>query len=582
MTIDPHRRIVEMVEGAAVVSVAGSPGDSAGVWRAPEPTANDPCDDLGPSDASEAGADLKAVQRCAGFDHSDTDNGKRLREHFGRDLCVMAQSGVSGGAYLVWAGTHWDQPGGEAKVNIIVQQLGGRIALEAEYLAFTPQELEAVNTAAAFAPNDESKPAKVARDAAEGAKKALASRKAARWRFAVTSKNSGRCKAMVEMAAPHLRRAPDDFNADAYLVATLTHTLRFVREEDPGSAETPVYVGRVDAQPGHAREDYLTGVIPVAYDKKAVSKKWLAFLARCMPDPATLRTVQQYCGTGLFGFALQYVMFHHGFGANGKSVFLETITRLLGETFAVGMGAESVAGGGERAAGGPSPDIERLFGKRMVRVLELAEGKPVQEDLVKRLTGGEAFPVRTLFKGYYEFRNRATPHMSGNGFPKIDGTDNGIWRRMLVVHWSVTIPEEERRELEEMVRDLLTEGPGILNWIIDGAVDFLSHGLVVAPSIRDATAKYRDDMDPVGRFAAACVRVKPGASVGAAMMYQAYQNWCHAAAQSVVLQTRFGREMAKRFTKDRGKTYSYLDCELHDVPAAPDGGGASWTDGYGG
>ena len=123
-SIDPHRRIVEMVEGASPVA--------------------DPCDDLGPSDASAAGADPKVVELCASLDHSDTDNGKRLREHFGRDLCVMAQSEVAGGAYLVWCGTHWDRPSGEARAQMLAQQLGGRIAQEAEYLAPTPDERAAI------------------------------------------------------------------------------------------------------------------------------------------------------------------------------------------------------------------------------------------------------------------------------------------------------------------------------------------------------------------------------------------------------------------------------------------------------
>jgi putative DNA primase/helicase len=578
-SVDPHKRIADMIEGAAVSSHSGvrQPPDEGGG----EP---DPCDSLGPSDAGDSGADPKVVELCARFDHSDTDNGKRLREHFGRDLCVMAQSGVSGGAYLVWGGTHWDQPSGEAMAQIVAQQLGGRIAQEAEYLRHTPDELAAVKAAEGIDPEDGGKDAKALLSRANDARKALARRKAARRSFAVTSKNTARCDNMLKMAAPHLRRSPDDFNADAFLAATLTHTLRFIRgEEDPGSAEAPIYKSRVEVISGHRREDLLTGVIPYPYEPKAVPKKWLAFLARCMPDAVKLRTVQQYCGTALFGFNLQYLMFHHGFGANGKSVFLETLTRLLGESFAIGLPAESISGGGERAAGGPSPDIERLFGKRMVRVLELAEGKALQEDLVKRLTGGEAFPVRTLFKGFYEFKNRATPHMSGNGFPRIDGTDNGIWRRMLVVHWSVTIPKEERRDLEEMVADLLTEGPGILNWLIAGALDFLAHGLVVAPDIEKATESYREDMDPIGRFVADCVEVEPGQSVGARAMYMAYVNWSAANALRPRAETKFGLEMKKRFTRDEKRTRSYLDCRLHDVPAAPDsGGGTSWPEGYGG
>ena len=44
-----------------------------------------------------------------------------------------------------------------------------------------------------------------------------------------------------------------------------------------------------------------------------------------MPDKNIRRTVQQYCGTGLLGVLLQRLMFHHGFGANGKSVFISVL-----------------------------------------------------------------------------------------------------------------------------------------------------------------------------------------------------------------------------------------------------------------
>ena len=87
----------------------------------------DACDDLGPSDSENSGADPTVVARCASFDHSDTDNGKRLIEHFGRDLLVMAQSGVAGGDWLAWGDTHWDQAGGLAHAVVPLVGAGPQI-----------------------------------------------------------------------------------------------------------------------------------------------------------------------------------------------------------------------------------------------------------------------------------------------------------------------------------------------------------------------------------------------------------------------------------------------------------------------
>jgi putative DNA primase/helicase len=314
--------------------------------------------------------------------------------------------------------------------------------------------------------------------------------------------------------------------------------------------------------------------VPHNYDPKAKAPKWQAFLDRCLPEPEKRRTVQSFTGAGLLGDSLQRLMFHYGLGANGKSIFLETVTRVLGDSFAIGLPPESIVGGGDRNAGGASPDLARLFGKRMVRVLELPEGKALNEDLIKRLTGGERFPVRTLFKGYFEFENKAKPHMSGNAFPRVDGTDAGIWRRLLVVHWKQTIPVGERREFKDLLGDFLAEGPGILNWLIEGARDFLENGLYVAPEIESATDQWHAESDPIGEFFKDCVVDVPeaeNATLTPSEAYAAYVAWSGYNAKHVKTQTKFGSEMVKRYRREQSNGRRYVNCGLRNVPTMASG-----------
>ncbi|RVU13149.1 DNA primase family protein [Methylobacterium oryzihabitans] len=549
-----------------------------------EPSTDDVEEGDAPSGSGLDNVDGSVVERCAGLDHSDTDNGLRLRLHFGRDLSVMAQEGTPGGDWLAWCGTHWDLAGGASGARMIAQRLGDRIGLEAAYLGHTPDETKAIRAGKAAsrkAAEDRTDEDREAIERKSKAEKALDQRRSRRRAFGVTSKNKGRFEAALECAAPHLRRAPDRFNPARLTFATLTHTLRFSRrlDEEANDALDPeayaaaprVYRVSLHAAPGHERDDWITAVVPTAYDPDAVAPRWEAFLAEMLPDADKRRTVQQFAGVGLLAIPVQRVMFHYGLGANGKSVFLEVLCRLLGPGLAVGLPRESLVGGSERAAGAASPDIVRLYGKRLVRVTELKADVPVQEDLIKRLTGGEAIPARTLFKGFFEFQNFATPHMSGNGFPTIDGTDNGIWRRMLVVHWDQTLPEERQRDFEEFVSEFVTEeGPGILNWLIAGARDFLLNGLSVATSIRDATGEYREEMDPIGEFVTACVVQAQGYKVQANDMYQAYMSWSLANAKRVRSQTKFGRTLKQRFEKSsiNGCVY-YMNCDLQNVPARP-------------
>src|SRR5262249_35859529 len=154
-------------------------------------------------------------------------------------------------------------------------------------------------------------------------------------------------------------------------------------------------------------------------------------------------------------------------------------------------------------------------GKRFLRVPEIKGDAPVQEDLIKRITGGEQITARTLFKGYVDFQNKAKPHMSGNAYPRIDGTDHGIWRRILVMHWTETIAAEEQRNFEDVVCELTAEAPAILNWLIAGALDYLNAGFYVANDVKAATQDYRDEMDTVGQFIRDHVEVVEGSTVQA-------------------------------------------------------------------
>lgn len=526
-------------------------------------------------DGDKANPDV--VKFCAGLDHSDTDNGVRLLKHFGSDLVVMAQDEVSAGAWLSWTGTHWDLANGFALAKVTAQRLGSRIMMEAAHLEATPQEKRHIEAAEALVGRKRSElndDQKAVLGAGEAAEAALAKRRQRRRAFAITSKNKARMDAALDCAAPRLRRSPDRFNVDTHRIACLTHTLVFEREPDPECPDPDAvrWIARCVAKEGHRRDDWITAVVPQPYDKTATAPRWRKFLADMLVDEAKRRTVQQFTGLGLLGIPIQHLMFHYGLGANGKSVFLETVSRVLGPSLAVGLPRESIVGGTERGSGGASPDIARLFGKRFVRIIEVAGNQALQEDMIKRLTGGEMISVRALYKGYFEFQNFAKAHMSGNDFPRVDGQDNGIWRRILVVHWDQTIPEEERGDFEEVVsRFVREEGAGILNWMIEGVLDYLVNGLVIADAVRNDTKEYRDDMDPVGEFLRACVKDDPTQRVQAHTMYEAYVSWSLANAKRAVSQTRFGKRVKASFErKEIGGRLFYMNCDLHDVPARPE------------
>lgn len=522
------------------------------------------------------------VKECAELDTSDTDNGKRLLAHFGDYLAVLAMDGAVGGDWLNWVGTHWDMSGGLAGAQELAKIVGDRIMLESAFVAETPEEKTAIDAAEAHGYDREklNRPFLRADDFPPNVRMALKafrahqSRVGKRTTFGVTSKNAGRVEAMLKMAASELRKPPEEYNPDPLIVATKSHTLEFAKTLDLECPDPDVdrYTVELKVIEGHRRNDWRTASVPVEWrGLDAPAPGWNTFLERCLPNEDKRRTVQQIAGLGLLGASPQKVMFHYGAGANGKSVFLETIARVLGPGLMVGLPRESLIGAGDRSVGGASPDLVRLYGKTMVRILEVPGDEPLQEDLIKRLTGGEPFPVRTLFKGYFEFQNVATPHMSGNGLPTISGTDNGIWRRMLLVHWDQIIPDNEQREFEDMVAQLVREdGPGILAWLAAGALDYLSNGLFVADDVRAQTDAYHEEMDPIGEFLANCVRAAPGQKIQASDLYKAYVRWSEANAKRPRTVTKFGRTLKDKYRKStlNGRNY-YEDIETYDLPPSP-------------
>lgn len=558
-----------------------------------ETLANDDGGDDDPPDNSDVSEET--FRYCAELDQSDVDNGKRLLAYFGRDLLVRQEDDVEAGQILAWTGTHWDLSGGAALAHLIGQKVGNLIKLEAEYIDFYPAEARAVAAGEAAAKElktieSDSDDARARIEALTelvlAAKKTRASRsrrRADRRKWGVSTKNAGRISNMIKCAAPHLRRPPDAFNADPLKVATLTHTLTFVPIRDDENPEPdgdrPLVdraSGRVqyrlEARRGHDRDDMLTAVIPYAYDPKATCPDFNVFLDLFQPEPEKRRTVQSFAGMSLTAQPVQRVMLHTGTGGNGKSVFLEVLARVFGDGLAVGLPSESVSGQVQNNPSAPTPDIARCYAKRYLRIAELPKDAPLKADTIKKLTGGERWPVRTMYKGYFEFKPTAKPHMSGNDEPKFDGADGGMRRRLVIVKWSVTLPEEKHRDFEEVVSEIVSGGSGILNWLIAGALDFLNSGLMISDDVAATTAAHFSEMDPCQQFIDAHVRADVGGpGVPARDMYQGFLRFVEANGMAKMHETRFGRTMKKKLNRDDSKrVHVYTDVALHDVPQSVD------------
>jgi putative DNA primase/helicase len=159
--------------------------------------------------------------------------------------------------------------------------------------------------------------------------------------------------------------------------------------------------------------------------------------------------------------------------------------------------------GKSRSAGQATPDLAILPGVRMLRTSEPEKNSKLAEAMVKLVTGGEPIQARHLNRDFFKFYPQFKLTISGNYRPTISGADEGIWRRLRLVPFDVTIPKEER---DIHLADKLRARPrGILNRLLDGLRLWCDKRLIEPEDVAKATAEYRSDSDAFGRFAATCL-----------------------------------------------------------------------------
>lgn len=368
-------------------------------------------------------------------------------------------------------------------------------------------------------------------------------KRAALGEHAAKSESNGRIRAMLERARAEL--GPDGvpitrplaaFDADRWLLPLLNGTLEL----------------RTGTLRDHRREDRCRQLVPIAFDRDAECPRWLAFLDRILGGDADLLAfVQRAVGYSLTGdTGEQCLFFLHGRGANGKSTFLEVVRRLIGD-YARQADFNTIA---ERRSDGPRNDVARLVGARLVTASELGEGKRLNEELVKSLTGGDAIVARFLHQEHFEFTPQFKLWIAANHKPVIRGTDDGIWRRVRLIPFEVQIPPEERDP--NLLDALLEELPGILLWALVGCLHWQQQGLPMPKVVADATAAYREESDVMGAWLSECCVVGAGYQAKSSDLYGNYKAWAQTGSEYVMSQTAFGRRL-----QERG----------HDVKRAGDG-----------
>lgn len=344
-------------------------------------------------------------------------------------------------------------------------------------------------------------------EAAQVADEAVRKRMAA---FATQSQNTSKLKSAIENA----QSEPD-------VAVSLSHL-----DADP--LLLGVQNGVVDLRNGKFRKsrkrDLITKTCGCEYVQGADCPRWMELLRQIFDDDHELTIYAQrligYCLTGLTGEHLLFAIL--GPGASGKSTFLETIAAVLGE-YSANIQTDSLMAG-PRRAGGASEDIARLVGIRFLTTTETTEGSRFNQALIKDFTGGDRMTARFLYKGSFEYVPHFKLLIRGNHRPRFDGEDSGMARRIRLLPFYHPIPPSDRDK--DLLRKPRAELPGILNWAIDGCLQWLSHGLGEPRAVVHATTDYILAMDILGQCLSDRFQQVDGHVTPFARIYAVYEVWC--------------------------------------------------------
>ena len=244
------------------------------------------------------------------------------------------------------------------------------------------------------------------------------------------------------------------------------------------------------------RSDFLTYQLPFEYDPQAKAPIFEAYLNKVLPDKERQKVLAEYLGFvfikhGSNRLKEEKALILYGTGANGKSVFFEVVSALLG--------AENTSNYSLQSLTNDNGYFRAKLANKLVNYGSEINSK-LESSLFKQLVSGEPVEARLPYGQPFILKQYAKLIFNSNELPKdVEHTD-AYFRRFLIIPFDITIPPQEQ-DKQLHIKIIEKELSGVFNWVMDGLNRLLEQKhFTYSEAAQQAVEQYKKQSDSVKMF----------------------------------------------------------------------------------
>lgn len=436
-------------------------------------------------------------------DYSDVGQAEVLTKYFSNELRYSPQT-----HFLRYRGNYWQES--EPGAQFIAQELTRRQLLQARSKLAVANKNAKDTGAKDIAMSVPKSRLAHALDPNQSKSINLVNEMKAYLEFVINRRKSANISATLRESQPMLEIDFNELDAEPFLLCTPKATYD-LKKGVAGARE-------------HSPDDFMTKITNFSPSLKG-KDEWESSLYKIFGDDDELiEYVQMICGLAAIGKVyVEALIIAYGDGGNGKSTFWNAVSRVMG-TYSGNLSADTLTVNNRRNI---KPEMAELRGKRIIMAAESQEGARLNDSIVKQLCSTDAIFAEKKYKDPFSFIPSHTLVLYTNHLPKISATDDGIWRRLIVIPFNNKLTG--KGDIKNYTDVLLDKsGEYIMHWIIEGARKVIAakFNIKTPQVVLDAINDYKEQNDWIQHFIDERCIVDPKSSESSSELYKSYLDYC--------------------------------------------------------